>query len=97
MTKETYEYRKSEMDATHEKERQQLGKEFAFANHPYKQGDLFTDHIGTIRIKSIHFFWSLESPSVYFKGDNLTKSGEISKREPFRTAYQINDINKKKD
>lgn len=56
-------------------------KKYAAANNPYKVGDEFTDHIGTIVIKSIFYDTSAISGSAcVYEGNILNKSGKLSNK-----------------
>lgn len=76
-----------------EKKIKSLQRDYAFANNPYKVGDLFTDSIGTIRIEEIK--WALNgyrtAPSCVYIGTIINKNGQPNKRGEKRKAYQINE------
>jgi hypothetical protein len=67
------------------------------ANNEFEVGDLFTDHIGTIKIKEIHpYVCSVsECPDIRFYGIQYTKKGEPTKRIIMRSAHQSNGIKNK--
>ena len=99
MTKDQYKQKKKEIEDEARVYMTNLQYMYANANNPYKRGDRFTDHMGSIIIES----WELvratgydEFPSLRYFGTNLRKDGKPSKVEPTRHAWQMNDINLKK-
>lgn len=58
----------------------------------YKEGDIIEDHIGMGKITKINIYIGFISldPEIHFICENLTKKGEVSKREPTRTIYYEN-------
>lgn len=86
-----------EMEKKLDIEKRRLYKEYLLKYCKYKVGDLFKDHIGTIRIKEIciasRFNIGLNDIpyQIAFKGDNITLKGTINKTEPFRIAYLANE------
>lgn len=93
MTKEEYTAAQKELAEKHRIERLELAKEYALSNNQYKAGDIITDHIGSIRIERVGFYIGLNNnPECTYYGDNLLKSGAISKREPKRTVHQSNIV-----
>jgi hypothetical protein len=96
MRVDEYIRRKSELVDAHKKELIDLAKEYALANNPYKVGDLFTDHMGVIRVEkiSVHFS-SYGMPSCIYYGVIINKNGLYNKRGEKRNAYQTNDEKKK--
>ena len=72
-------------------------KEYCDANNPYKIGDKFTDHIGTIIIEKIYYKFimgPLSNPGCIYFGPELKKDGTPKKRGDKRRAWQSNDIKK---
>lgn len=78
-------------DAAHQKKRN-LIKEFCDANNPYKIGDIFSDHIGQIRIEKIKYYArAVDYPCCIYEGIILNKNGDENKLGSRREAYQINE------
>lgn len=77
-----------------ENKRSILMKEYALANNPYKEGDVFTDHIGSIKIDTIRVALG-DIPCCVYYGVELKKDGTPVKSGKTRDAYQSNDINRK--
>lgn len=70
-----------------------LAKKFAFANNPYKIGDIVTDRIGSIKIDKILYSIKTSSsdyPSCIYEGIELTKKGLPNKKGNRRNVYQTN-------
>lgn len=73
MKKEEYEKAvKSEKDSHAEKLRK-LAREYAFANNPYRVGDIVTDHYQTIVVEKIRFSMGFNVPYCTYTGAQLTK------------------------
>ena len=68
-------------------------KKYCNANNPYKIGDKFTDHAGTIIIEKIGYS-NYTSPCCTYFGVELKKDGNPRKDGSKRIAFQFNDINK---
>ena len=70
--------------------------EFAMSNNNVKEGDIFTDRIGRIKVKEIRVkFVGLNNiPSCAYYGLEVKNDGTPKKREIFRWAYQINEVKK---
>jgi len=74
-----------------------LIKKYCDANNPYKVGDKFTDHMGTILIEKILYYTSTSFqfclPCCVYFGTELKKDGTPKKNGAKRRASQSNDIN----
>lgn len=95
MTLEEYKAKKKEARLNYEKTIHEIDMEYA-NSFGYKPGDIITDHLGDARIISVGYYYELNGdvlPKYYC--DNLTKKGEIKKKEPNRYVYHSNIINKK--
>ena len=93
MTLDEYKKKKQGLKEAYEKALRDLDREYATSNNPYKVGDVITDHIGSGRIRKVVdiYFRSYDTiPVLIYECDNLTKKGEIQKREPIRRIYQGN-------
>lgn len=86
------ELKKLELD--YENQKRQLLKEFCDKNNPYKIGDIFTDHIGSIKIERIKYSFSLHwrKPCCVYHGIELKKDLTPTKKLKTREAWQTNDI-----
>lgn len=93
MTKEQYKERWEQLNKDFQFNINRLKEEFAFANNPYNEGDIFTDNIGKIRIETIDvtipFGESL--PSCVFYGPELKADGTPKKSGEKRKAFQCNE------
>jgi hypothetical protein len=79
------------LELQYEEQKRTLIKEYCLANNPYKVGDVFTDHLGSILIDNIKVY-IYDKCCIYY-GVELTKKGEQNKRGTTRSALQTNDIN----
>ena len=81
----------SEIEAEYEKSKRIEFVKFCDANNPYKIGDTFTDHIGSIKVELIKYTFGNKPCCVYF-GTELKKDGTPRKDGNKRQAWQTNDI-----
>lgn len=94
MTKDELQTRIKNVTLKYDLDRRKVLEDYCNENNPYKVGDTFTDHIGTIKIDKIgHYFTSDYDRSccIYF-GNELKKDGTPKKNDKIRSAYQSNDI-----
>jgi hypothetical protein len=85
------------LEKEYELKRRAMVKEYCDANNPYKVGDKFTDHIGSIIIETINYSQSISSnqePACVYYGPELKKDGTPKVNGTKRKAYQINDSKK---
>ena len=83
------------IEDAHEIKKRKLAREYALSNARYKIGDIFTDHIGSIRIELIKAYIFFKNPECVYYGLELKKDGTTpTKKMQKRDAYQNNDINK---
>lgn len=66
-------------------------REYCDRNNPYKMGDVFTDHIGSIIIESIKYY-PIDKPCCIYYGTELKKDGTPRKDGSKRQAWQSNEI-----
>ena len=91
MTQEVYDEKMMQIDRSYKAAKNELYKEFAYANNPYKIGDIVSDHMGSIKIERINVCLSyLSTPLCVYFGTEYTKKGEPNKRGGKRSVYQIN-------
>ena len=90
MTKETLDQELADLLADYEHSKKQLIKRYCIANNPYKVGDVFTDHFGSIKIESITF--SIRTECCVYFGPELKKDGTIKKSWTVRSAWQSNEV-----
>jgi hypothetical protein len=87
-----------ELEQEFEQKKRNTIKEYCDVNNPYKIGDKFTDHIGTILIESIHYKHDIGifgPPCCVYIGAELKKDGTPKKNGNKRKAWQSNDVNLK--
>lgn len=93
MTKLELEKELNIIDLEYNLEKKKAINKYCDANNPYKVGDIFTDHIGSIKIEKIMYDYSLSLCCVYF-GSELKKDGTPRKDGNKRNAWQTNSISK---
>lgn len=98
MELQEYQNRLSELEKRYQQDQRKLIAEYAFANNPYKVGDLFTDHVGTIRIEKIQatvpYLSADKAPSCVYTGMEVKADGTPMKKGKVRGAYQTNEKKK---
>lgn len=90
MTKELYQQRLYDLQKQYLNDRDNIMKEFALANNPYKIDDIVTDHIGSLTIKKISFYLTEDAPQCIFTGIELKKDLTPVKKQTGRAVYQSN-------
>lgn len=97
MTYEEYEQKVEELESEFNEKKNELSREFAMANNPYKVGDILQDHYQIIRVEKIKWKWaflSIISECVYY-GTQLTAKLEPKKRQDINPCmYQSNVLRK---
>jgi len=93
---DVYKVNLASIEAKFEIEKKTLAKEFAFANNPYKVGDIITDHNVTIKIDTIKWYmgrhWDNELPYCIYQGVALKKNGTPNKKGTIDNIYQNNIV-----
>lgn len=94
MTQEKYLETIAAIDAEYEQKKKKVAEEYAFANNPYKIGDVISDHIGTIIIEKIRFSFPFGSkyPCCVYVGTQLKKDGTPHKRQEHTNIFQTNIV-----
>ena len=92
MTEKEFKDKYATLLSRFEKQVYNLRREYSLSINPYKVGDIIEDHIGKGRILAIVPGWDsfYDRPQIRFYCENLTKKGEINKREPERNIYFTN-------
>jgi hypothetical protein len=93
MTKQELEKELNIIDLKYDIEKKKAIIKYCDANNPYKVGDTFTDHIGSIKIEKIMYDYSMRLCCVY-NGSELKKDGTPRKDGAKRNAWQSNSISK---
>lgn len=96
MTIEEYQSELKLLESEFLKRKYRLVKECALSNNDYQIGDIFTDHIGSIKVEQIDVVLSSQKPTCVYCGIELKKDGTPTKKRTKRQAWQINDISKSK-
>jgi hypothetical protein len=95
MTAEEYKKEYQRLEDLHTQSLKELALNYAKENNPYKVGDIFTDHMGSIiieTIKAVNPNIIHRLPSCSYFGLELKKDGTPRKDKSKRTAYQTNDV-----
>lgn len=86
MNKQELKHKLNELQQEYGLKQKEVMKQFCDANNPYKVGDKFTDHIGTIIIEKIRYSYTLTgTPSCVYFGTELKNNDK-------RNAWQSNDV-----
>jgi len=95
MTIEDYKKQLCLLESKFEQDCNKLIKQYCDANNPYKIGDKFTDHIGTIIIEKMGYQHGRSGMCCVYQGAELKKDGTLRKDGAKRHAWQSNDISTK--
>jgi hypothetical protein len=91
MTKLELEEKIKKANEDHEHYLKSIMRDYCNANNPYKVGDKFTDHIGSIIIERMNYSYGSNPCCIYF-GLDLKKDGTPTKKGTKRNAWQSNEI-----
>ena len=91
MDKETLNLKIIQLQQEFYLKKKQVIRQYCDARNPYKVGDKFTDHIGTVVVEKIMYSYIGNPCCIYF-GVLLKKDGMPRKGNSKRYAYQSNDI-----
>jgi hypothetical protein len=93
MTDEQFRKKLKAIDDEFKKQSNAVYIEYAISRNPYEVGDVFTDHIGSIKIEKMKAAYSLNGKSCmsYF-GIAVKKDGTPTKKGEKRWAYQSNEV-----
>lgn len=80
------------LEETYENDRKKILKEYALSKNPFKQGDIITDHIGSVKFERIGFYMRKDIAECTYTGAELKKDGTPKKNGSVRTVYQSNII-----
>jgi hypothetical protein len=92
MEKSTLDKKLTELSKEYERDKNILIRDYCFSNNPYKVGDKFTDHIGSIIIEEIKY--SVISLCCIYFGIELKKDGTPRKDGSKRRAVQTSEVKK---
>lgn len=95
MNQKEYQKRLKVIDDKRNAKVNQLNEDFAFANNPYKNGDLITDHAGSIIIEDSEWFVGIcdDYPQMIYWGECVYFDGRKKGRK--RNVQQNNLIKSK--
>ena len=92
MTKEELKEKIDELSRQFDKEKNKIYKQYLEEEYGIKIGDIVTDHIHTIKVESIDYFYDcfLDGPTAKLNGPDYKKDGTISKRQTNTPVYLQN-------
>jgi hypothetical protein len=90
MTREEYDTKIKTLAKIHMANKRHVMREYAFANNPYKVGDIIEDHHHIIKIERYQAIDSWEYPSCLYFGIELKKDLTPKKRQDGIGMYQVN-------
>lgn len=99
MTKQQYNDKIKELKASYNISELYIVKEYAYANNPYKIGDVIRDHSHIIKIEKIKFCRASvgeEFPSCVYHGIELKKDLTPKKNQENTVMFQANVLDKRK-
>lgn len=96
MSEELYNIKLSEINKQYEESKIKLYKEYALSNAKFQVGDTITDGMIIIKIQSINTHKSLDLPIPFYKGIQLDKKFNPTKKQINNTVYQNRPITKLK-
>jgi hypothetical protein len=80
-----------EISIEHSRKKNSAISEYCLANNSVNVGDVFTDHIGPIRVEAISYHIS-DKPCCVYIGPELKKNLEPKKIRSVRSAWQSNKV-----
>lgn len=94
MTKEQYDNDLKVLFSEYERAKIELAKKFALENNSIKEGDIVTDHVGSIKVEKIQVTLGSfdDPPSCVYFGIELKKDLTPTKKATKRDVYQSNLI-----
>ena len=82
MTKEEYESGLAALEKEYKAKCNELARNYAMSNNPYKVGDILQDHYQIIKVERIGYGTNLRGlPECWYRGTQLTKKLEPKKRQ----------------
>lgn len=94
MNKEELATALTELSADYVKRKNSLLRTYCQDNNSYSIGDIFIDHIGSVKIEAIRYMLSENLPCCVYHGFELKKDGTPRKDGKRRTAFQRNELKK---
>lgn len=89
MTTQELQNKLNKLKQKYQSKKKLIIQQYCNQNNPYKIGDKFTDHIGTIIIEKINYSYQLQCCSYY---GSITKKNGTPHKNKKRIAWQFNDI-----
>lgn len=96
MTKEEYETQLAAFEKEYKAKRNELARDYAMANNPYKLGDILQDHYQIIKVERIGYGTNLHGlPECWYRGTQLTKKLEPKKRQDLDPRMVQSNVKRK--
>lgn len=95
MKREEYQRMVDLINQKRDSELEALSKKYALSNNKVKEGDIVTDHIGSVKVERISVYLQLKVPQCVYRGVEYTKAGHSFKSGAKRDVYQQNLITDK--
>jgi len=90
MTKEDLKHKLKQIEDECIIKRKEVMRIYCDEHNPFKIGDSFTDHIGTIRIEKVRY--DLQYPCCVYFGVELKKDGSPKNSGKKRNSWQFNQL-----
>lgn len=98
MTPEELKQKIDEIEKQSALDKKAVIRQYCDEKNPYKLGDVFTDHIGSIKIDKMGYSYGNsfgpDRACMVYEGVELKKDGSPKKNNPRRMAWQSNDASK---
>lgn len=96
MTLEEYKARLADLEKEHKAKRNELARNYAMSNNPYKIGDILQDHYQIIKVERIGYGYNLYGlPECWYRGTQLTKKFEPKKRQDLDSRMVQSNVKRK--
>lgn len=95
MTLEEYKARLADLEREHKAKRNELARNYAMSNNPYKIGDILQDHYQIIKVDTIKWTMGYNAPECVYLGVQLTKNLVPKKRQDDSPAMYQSNVKRK--
>lgn len=89
MTQDELVIERNILRSEYDKKVAELNTKYASSNNTVNHGDIVTDHVGSVRVEKI-LVYGRDEPCCVYRGIELKKNGEPTKRATKRDVYQTN-------
>lgn len=97
MTLEEYKTQYAALEEEYKTKCNELAKAYAFANNPYKIGDILQDHYQILRVEKIkwEYYNYFNKPECVYYGTQLTKKLEPKKKQDAQPGMYQSNVKRK--